>query len=97
MRSKSALFSILILFASAHAVTQPSQARCDLDNTISSCRGNETCIREAQERQRQCSSVQSFGAPSRAVVVPEPASALLLGTALLGLAFSLRKRKTKQR
>lgn len=61
MRSKSALLSILIFFAAAHAVAQSSQA--------------------------------SFGAQSGTVAVPEPASVLLLGTGLLGLALSVRKRK----
>ena len=95
MRSKFALLSTLIFFASANALAQ-SQARCNLESIVSSCRGNAACVREAPQLQRQCASVQRSGATSTTVAVPEPASALLLGTALLGLAFSVRKRKPKQ-
>lgn len=93
MRSKFALLSILFFFASANAV---AQERCNQQNIVSSCRGNQACIRNAQQLQRQCASERRSGATSTTVAVPEPASALLLGTALLGLAFSVRKRKTKQ-
>ena len=82
----------LMLIAWGQASSQVPSA-CQGIVPISSCRGDRACITQAQQQQAVCRASQDVG--NRPVVsVPEPATALLFGSALVGLALA-RKGKGK--
>jgi PEP-CTERM motif len=82
-------FAALTLIC-AQAVGQPSSP-CP-EPSISDCRGDRACIREAQRLQAECRASQDRG-NRPAVSVPEPAVMLLFGAGMVGLALARRNRR----
>ena len=78
----------VLLIASGQAFSQ--SADCNAWYPVSVCQGDQACITRAQQQRLECKASQD----QQVITVPEPATALLFASGLIGLALA-RKRERK--
>ena len=81
----------VLLIASGQAFSQ--SVDCNALYPVSICQGDQACIAQAQQQRAECRASQEQG-NRPAMTVPEPATALLFASGLIGLALA-RKRERK--
>jgi hypothetical protein len=78
----------VLVIASGQAFSQA--ADCNSLYPVSVCQGDQACITQAQQQRAECRASQEQG--NRPVMtVPEPATALLFASGLIGLALARRR------
>jgi hypothetical protein len=83
----------LLLLAGSSA--QPPDS-CETQFSVSACRGDLACIREAQEARAACRASHDRGNGS-VIPVSEPGTVILLAAGLVALVVARKKRSVSSR